>query len=148
MAGLFCVGMIAATLAPVAENWREKPNDGFPLSYYPMFSQSRGDSYVVSYIVGVDANGERRKLSHKLAGTGGFNQTRRQLNKFVREKRADELCRNIAAKIATDDRPDYTDVVEARIVTGTYHFADYFAGNTAPAKERIRATAKVKRGEP
>src|SRR5262249_22843254 len=39
--GVLSVVMIGATLSPVVENWREKPTDSFPLSYYPMFSQKR-----------------------------------------------------------------------------------------------------------
>ena len=42
----------------------------------------------------------------------------------------------------------YTELVEVRIVTGSYIFDDYFAGNTAPVKETVRAKAKVERGAP
>jgi hypothetical protein len=140
------VVMIGATLSPVVENWREKPTDSFPLSYYPMFSQKRAENYVVHYIVGLDAKGIKHPVPHKFAGSGGFNQTRRQINKVVREKRADELCQSIAVRLAADKSSTYDEIVTVQIVTGSYHFDDYFAGNTAPISERVRGKAQVKRG--
>jgi hypothetical protein len=146
-AGVFSVLMIGATLSPVVENWREDPKDNFPLSYYPMFSAKRSENYQVNYIVGLDTQGNRHLISHKFAGSGGFNQTRRQINKVVREKQADELCRSIAAKVARQEKSPYAEIVTVQIVTGTYRFADYFAGNKTPLSERVRASCPVPRGE-
>jgi hypothetical protein len=147
LAGLFSLAMIGATLSPITENWREKPTDSFPLSYYPMFSQKRAEKYQVHYMVGMDGQGNRHVIPYTFAGSGGFNQARRQLNKVVREKRADDLCNRIAARVAKATNAPYSDIVEVRIVTGSYRFVDYFAGNTAPLKETVRAKAKVQRGE-
>ena len=91
---------VFATLLPVKENWRERPKDSFPLSYYPMFTQKRGESYEVSYLVGVEADGEKRNLPYRLAGGGGFNQVRRQINKTISQDRADELARAVAGEAA------------------------------------------------
>jgi hypothetical protein len=146
---LFSLAMVGATLAPIVENWRETPRDSFPFSYYPMFSQKRGDSYVVHYIVGIDAKSERHPVSHKLAGSGGFNQTRRQINRMVREKKAPELAKTIATKIATGKRKDeYDHIVTVQVVTGTFRFDNYFAGDKKPEKERVRGSANVMRREP
>jgi hypothetical protein len=188
VAGLFSVVMLGATLAPVVENWKEQPQDSFPLSYYPMFSANRAEKYQVHYIVGLDQQGNRHLISYKFAGHGGFNQVRRQINKIVRDSRAedqadgdkkaevkpvrdkktggkaardkkagtkvvrdskvDELCQAIAAKIARETSPPYSEIVTVQIVTGTYRFDDYFAGNTTPLAEKVRGKAKVKRGGP
>jgi hypothetical protein len=148
LAALFSLGLIAATLAPVKENWRDEPKDSFPLSYYPMFSFKRSENYQVHYIVGFDKNGLRYLLPHRFAGSGGFNQTRRQLNKTVREKRAVELCKTIAARVARETDAPYCDIVTVKIVTGSYRFDDYFGGDIAPLSEKTRATAKVQRGAP
>jgi hypothetical protein len=147
LAGLFSLAMIAATFSPITENWQDKPTDSFPLSYYPMFSQKRADKYQVHYMVGIDRKGDRHTIAYTFAGSGGFNQARRQLNKFVREKRADEMCNKVAGRVAKATNAPYSDIVEVRIVTGSFRFDDYFAGNTTPLKETVRAKAKVKRGE-
>jgi hypothetical protein len=147
-AGLFSLLMIGATLSPIVENWREKPKDSFPLSYYPMFSAKRSENYQANYLVGLDARGNRHLISHKFAGSGGFNQTRRQINKVIREKQADALCRSIADKVARADKPPYTQIVTVQIVTGSFRFEDYFAGNKTPLSERVRASCRVGRGEP
>ena len=78
LAGLFGLLLMGATVAPIEQNWRPHPNDNFPFSYYPMFSEKRGEIYAVSYIVGLDVQGNRHLISHRLAGSGGLNQTRRQ----------------------------------------------------------------------
>jgi hypothetical protein len=146
-AGLFSVLLIVATLAPVAENWRSEPKDSFPLSYYPMFSAKRGETYQVNYIVGLDAKGNRHLIPHKFAGTGGgFNQTRRQINRYVDEKRGDELARSIAAALAREKKPPYSEIVTVRIVRGRFRFDDYFHGNKTPISESVRGSARVKRG--
>ena len=145
-AGIFGVAMIVATLSPVVENWRAEPKDNFPLSYYPMFSAKRGEAYTVHYLVGLDAADQRHVISHKMAGKGGFNSTRRQINKMVRESKSKELCRTVAAKVATSKDPALAAVTTVQVVTGSYRFDDYFHGNKAAINERVRATFKVDRG--
>jgi predicted DCC family thiol-disulfide oxidoreductase YuxK len=139
-ASVFSLLLSGATLAPIAQNWRPEPKDGFPFSYYPMFSQKRGDLYRVNYIVGLDTQGNRHLISHKLAGEGGFNQTRRQINRYVRQGTAEELCRSVAARVGRRNKPPYTEIVTVNIVRGAYRFDDYFAGNKAPVSERVRAS--------
>ena len=73
--------MVAAVFSPVAENWRDHPSDGFPLSYYPMFSRQRGEVYRQTHLVGVDAENNRILIPYRFAGAGGFNQVRRQINR-------------------------------------------------------------------
>jgi hypothetical protein len=148
-AGVFIALLIGATLSPIVQNWRSEPKDSFPLSYYPMFSTKRGETYQVNYIVGLDAKGDRHTIPHKFAGTGGgFNQTRRQINRYVDEKRGDELARSVAAAIAREKKPPYNEIVTVRIVRGRFRFDDYFHGNKNPISESVRGSAPVLRGEP
>ncbi len=42
------VALLGSVLVPIRQNWRAKPRDGFPLSYYPMFSAKRSGT-VPSY---------------------------------------------------------------------------------------------------
>src|SRR5690348_14225255 len=148
VAGLFGFLLMSATVAPVARDWRPHPKDNFPFSYYPMFSAKRGETYVVSYMVGLDGQGNRHLISHRLAGGGGLNQTRRQINKLIREDRADMLCQAVAGQVARQDPLPYSGIVTVRIVTGQFRFADYFGGNKAPLRERVHASCQVVRGEP
>src|SRR5205823_14357952 len=83
----------------------------------------------------------------RFAGSGGHNQTRRQIDRLVREGKAAMLCQEIADKVGSDAGPVYTHVVTVRVVTGEFRFDDYFSGNKTPEKERIRATCQVARTE-
>lgn len=137
---------IGAVLWPVVENWREEPEDGFPLSYYPMFTAKRSERVWITHLVGSDARGERRPIPYAYAGTGGLNQVRRQINRIVREGNAEALCRTVAARIALEEDARFADVVEVRIVTGRYLLADFYAGAKDPISERVRASCRVERG--
>jgi hypothetical protein len=147
-AAVCSVAAVLLVLSPVAENWheRERPRDSFPLSYYPMFSERRGATERVVYLVGLDANGGRRLLNYKYAGEGGLNQVRRQIRRTVGEGRAKELCRQVAEKVARrgDGR-----ITAVQVVTGEYDLDDYFTGrNRQPLVEEIHARRDVTRPRP
>ena len=151
-AGLFSLLLIGATLAPIVQNWRTKRGidteggargDSFPFSYYPMFSQKRSRLYKVNYLVGLDAQGNRHLISHEFAGEGGFNQTRRQIDKLIRRNRPHTLCRHVAAQVAEAIEPPTTEIVTVQIVTGAYEFAKYFVGDKRPVSELVRASCPV-----
>jgi len=134
---LLTVGVV---LSPIAENRRTPPKDSFPLSYYPMFSLKRAKRWRVTYLVGIDARGERRLLPYTCAGCGGLNQVRRQINRAVREGEADAVCRRVAASAALRRGGRFADLVEVRLVTGEYRLADYFGGKIEPRREHVRAS--------
>lgn len=140
LAGLFNALLVGAVLWPVLENWRGRPKDGFPLSYYPMFSLKRADATTVRYLVGLDARGERRLLSHTCAGTGGLNQVRRQINALVRTGEADALCKLVAADVATRSEERFPDIVTVQVVVGRYRLADFFAAKRGSVWERMEAS--------
>jgi len=151
-AGLFSLLLVGAILAPIMQNWRTKwgtdteagaRGDSFPFSYYPMFSQKRSGLYKVNYLAGLDAQGNRHLISHELAGQGGFNQTRRQINKLIRRSKAQALCRHVAAEVAEEIEPPYREIVTVQIVTGAYEFAKYFVGDKRPVSELVRASCPV-----
>ena len=147
LAGLVGFLLLGATLAPIVQNWRPNPRDSFPFSYYPMFSVKRGDTYVVNYLVGLDGQGNRHTIPFWFAGRGGHNQTRRQIDRLVREGKAVMLCESVADKVGSDADPVYSHLVTVRVVTGEFRFDDYFNGNKTPVKETIRATCQVARTE-
>jgi hypothetical protein len=147
VAGLFGLLLVGATLAPVVQHWRPEPKDSFPFSHYPMFSQKRDSLYRVSYMVGLDGQGNRHLIPHGFAGRGGFNQTRRQINRFIRDEKADTLCQAVALNVARDTTAAYRDIVEVRIVTGAFRYEDFFRGNKTPAQEQARASCRIVRGD-
>lgn len=142
--GLFLAGMV---LLPIRENWREEPKDDFPLSYYPMFTAKRRKLTDVMYLVGLDGgSGGRRLLPHTLAGIGGLNQVRRQINRAAREGHAGELCELIAGAVAASPKPKFADIQTVMIVKGAYRLPRYFDGETGPYRERVVASCAVERG--
>ena len=152
VAGLFSLLLIGAILAPIQQNWRTKRGmdteggargDSFPFSYYPMFSLKRGQLYKVNYLVGLDAQGNRHPISHELAGEGGFNQTRRQIDRLNRRRKGHTLCRHVAANVAGKRKPPYTEIVTVQVVTGAYEFAKYFVGDKRPLSEVVRASCPI-----
>lgn len=137
--------LVAAVLSPIHQTWRSRPRDGFPLSYYPMFTAKRKASGQVTHLVGVTADGETRFLPHGLAGSGGLNQVRRQLARSARRGTADRVCAAVAAKVAASGERGLADLVEVRVVTCEYRFDDFHAGRRAPMTERIHARLAVGR---
>jgi hypothetical protein len=137
--------MIGATVSPIVENWREKPQDNFPLSYYPMFTKKRSEKQRITHIVGLNPQSERHMISYKYAGTGGLNQVRKQIAETVRNGHAAHLCQAVASRIADAKGTRWQEVMTIRIVTGSYRLADYFSGNKMPASEAIHATCAVER---
>ena len=146
-AGVFGALLVGAVLLPVVQNWRERPKDSFPLSYYPMFSLKRSGCTTVRYLVGLDAGGGRHLLPHTYAGTGGLNQVRRQINKVVRGGEAETLCRLVAARVAQEDEDRFAGVTTVQVVFGRYRLTDFFADRRGSVWERMDASRTAERVE-
>ncbi|MGF1471221.1 MAG: hypothetical protein ACFB50_05680 [Rubrobacteraceae bacterium] len=144
-AGGLSILTVGATLWPLVRNWREDPEDDFPLSHYPMFSAKRPEKVRVTHLVGLDGRGKRYLIPYKYAGGGGMNQVRRQINRTVREGRADALCQTVAARISLEKESSFAGVVTVQVVTGRYRLADYFSGAREPLSENVRASCPVRR---
>ncbi len=142
------VALLCAVLLPLKENWSAKPQDSFPLSHFPMFTDRRGETYEVTYLVGLDASGNQRKIRHTYAGTGGFNQVRRQIRKTVRKGGAADLCQSVAARVARVKRGELAEVNQVRVVTGEYRLNAFFAGDKTPVAEETHAVCNVERRKP
>jgi hypothetical protein len=147
-AGVFSALMICAVLWPVQENWRAKPHDNFPLSYYPMFTAEREGKLKLTYMVGITAQGERLVIPYRYASKGGLNMVRKQIRKRVAQGGAAALAQSVAARLARKKRDHrLAGVVTVQIVTGRYRLAEYFAGNKTPLKEKVHASCAVERVE-
>ncbi len=140
------VFIIILILSPLLENWASKPKDNFPLSYYPMFSKKRKATYGLYYFVGYDADQNRHKISYKIAGTGGFNQVRRQIKKAAKSSNADLYTKKVAERIIKRKEHPYDKLIKIELVKGYYHLEKYFLKqDTLPVHERKVAHYKIKR---
>jgi hypothetical protein len=144
-AGAMSLVLLALVASPVIENWKADPDDDFPLSYYPMFTDDRSDRQRLNYLIGIDDSGNRQLLESQLVGPGGVNQARRQMSKLIGQKRAPQLCRSVASRVA-DSAKRHKDIVQVEIVTGTFRMSDFFGGSTpSPSSEDVRARCPVLR---
>lgn len=143
LATMLIVAVLGAVLFPIAQNWSDRPRDNFPLSYYPMFTNSRTNEYTVTHLVGIDHRGEERILPYWLAGRGGFNQVRKQIRKWVRNGEATRLGLVVAGRVAQRDDDYFREVVAVEVVTGVYRLDDYFLGSTGPVRREVHARVAV-----
>jgi hypothetical protein len=139
------VGLVGATLRPVIENWREKPRDGFPFSYYPMFSAKRQRHVEVTHLIGITARGTRHVIPATVAGTGGLNQIRKQIRRTVREGRAQELAASVADTLRTHGLDEFERVA---VVTGRFDMHAFYAGDRRPVALTVHAVEPVRRRAP
>ncbi len=138
--------VLGAIFWPVSENWKAKPKDAFPLSYFPMFSYKRDAVHELSYFVGYDANNNRYQIHYDYIGSGGFNQVRRQLNKKVRRDKGPQLTEKVAKRLAKSKDAPYSDIVRVDLVTGHYHLENYFLkGEKQPLSETVLASKTIER---
>lgn len=138
---------IAATLlvlaSPIVQNWRSKPVDSFPLSYYPMFSAQRGTTFTGQSIVGVDERGQRRVLPYQFAGNGGFNQVRRQVRAKVKAERSAELCAGVAKRLRRSRRDEWHQLRAVQVLTVTHDMKKFFARGPSQISEHVHADCAV-----
>lgn len=140
---LFSITLCMIVTWPAQENFKEKPKDSFPLSYYPMFTTFRPPEYAVSHPAAADINNKVYNLPFTIAGSGGFNQTRRQISRSVRDGHAQLLCDNIAAKIPHIDLRTDAPLKSVAIITSVYNLEAYYKGEKKPLKRIVRAISKV-----
>jgi len=142
----FSVAVLFAILLPVRENWKEKPKDSFPLSYFPMFSSKRDSICTVNYFVGYDTLGNRYYIPHALVGAGGFNQVRRQVNKKVRSENVEKITQKVAKKVAKCQEVPYCHLVRIALVRGDFDLNNYFQkGIKMPQHEKVIFTKTIER---
>jgi hypothetical protein len=144
VAAVLSAVILVAVLSPVIENWRRDPNDSFPLSYYPMFTDRREEVPRFNHVIGRDGQGNRITIPYSYIGSGGMNQVRRQINRSVSRGDAPRLCQAVASRLARTSRAPYADVRSLEVVTGSYRLATYFGGgDKTPVDERVRAICQV-----
>ena len=144
---VFSLAAVTLIGIPVIQNFREKPDDGFPLSYYPMFSKERHGVTELSHPIGIREDGTTIDLHYRTVSRGGMNQVRRQIRKIIRNGDGKELCHDVAEHVAKSRRKEYQDIVAVAIVTDTYDFHEFFSGNRTPRRRKVIARCAVKRND-
>ena len=88
-----------AVLSPLGRTRRQ--DDSFPLSNYPMFTHNPKDTTGIERAVGITAGGAEVRLSPELSGgTVEVIHAAQTLTNAVRRGEADELCTEIAGRVA------------------------------------------------
>ncbi|HSL56527.1 MAG TPA: hypothetical protein VK866_01665 [Acidimicrobiales bacterium] len=136
---LVLVAVVGAMVAPAL--WRP-PTDGYPLSTYPMFAGDRGPESVVATAVGLDAAGDRHRLSPELiSGSDEPMLAIATVSRSVRDGRADALCAEIARRVAASGR----DLEAVDVVVERHDSVAFFAGDGTPTTVTSHATCPVER---
>lgn len=136
------ISVTMALLVTVASPAWPHADDGFPLSTYPMFSYPRASTSLVETVVGVDAEGRQAPLTPSLVG--GTSQVKQALSttrRAINEGHADALCREVAARVARDERRASTVAIE--VVRERWHADDAGRPGATPAERRVYAHCEV-----
>jgi hypothetical protein len=125
---IFSVLVVAATLSPAL---REPPRDSFPLSTYPMFSSVPKRAWL-DVIVGFDAAGDEHRIPPRLVANIEVMQAAETIRHAVRQRRAPQLCAEVAARVSAD--PDFDHVVRLEVQRRKFDPLTYFM---SPPSERL-----------
>jgi hypothetical protein len=124
---------------------RAPDDDGFPLSTYPMFAAPRPTELTMAFAQGIARDGQPRPLSPGDLGTGevmqAFSTLQRAADAGPEERAA--LCAAIAGRVGRG--AEYRDVVEIRVVRGTYDAVEHIARGAPARREAILARCPVDR---
>jgi len=143
------LGFTVAVLYPGHRSFnRHSGPDGYPLSWYPMFSGKRDDTLKVTYMYALDAKGKRYTIPYNYWARGGFNQGRSQLRKAVRQgkKATIKKCEFVAERLAKKKSGWRSRVEKVRVAKGRFDVEQFFVeGNREPLRELIKAECPVVR---
>jgi len=145
-AATFAAAVLAAVLSPLVQYRRPLGErvDGFPLSWYPMFSAKRRRRAWVTHAVGVTSGGGWRYLPCAALGPGGINQVRRQLYRVVvTERRADAYVLALAERVAT--RRDCADLVGVEVWRTRFDLDECLLNRTVQGRHEVLARASLPR---
>ena len=132
-AGIVAGVAVLAVLSPLGRTRRQ--DDSFPLSNYPMFTHNPRDTTGIERAVGITAGGAEVRLSPELSGgTVEVIHAAQTLTNAVRRGEADELCAEIAGRVAESD---LTGVVEVVVTTDRFEIVDGLRSDDPQPVERV-----------
>ncbi len=113
--------------------------DSFPLSTFPMFAADIDRTQSVDTAVAVAADGTTIRLTPEdIAGTTVVNQAASVVTTAIVGGRADELCTDIARRLAGGPGP-----VAVEVVTERYDAVRWFDGDRTPVDRVVHARCVV-----
>jgi hypothetical protein len=108
-----------------------------------MFSKRRRKNTKIIYVACVHFDGTRHPLSHQDLGSGGFNQVRHQLNRLVKQDRAQAYATALAAR--RTEKKGCQGAVRVEIVRGTFNLDACMLNRRVHGTETILANAELPR---
>jgi hypothetical protein len=135
------VGVVAvgAVLVPLG---RDLGADSLPLSNYPMFTARRAQVTSIERAIGIAPDGTEHVLGPELTGgTVEVIHAAQTIVDAIRAGKADELCAEIAARVAESGEADTTEIIVVRERFDVITSLD--DDNPAPVDRRIHARCEV-----
>lgn len=138
-AALVGVVAVGAVLVPL---WRDLDQDSLPLSNYPMFTVRRPQVTSIERAIGIAVDGSEHVLAPELSGgTVEVIHAAQTIVDAIRAGSADDLCEEIAARVADSDDERTTDVA---IVTERFDVvAALRTDDPQPMDRRVHARCEV-----
>jgi hypothetical protein len=138
-AALVGVVAVGAVLVPL---WRDLDQDSLPLSNYPMFTVRRPQVTSIERAIGIAVDGSEHVLAPELSGgTVEVIHAAQTIVDAIRAGSADDLCEEIAARVADSDDERTTDVA---IVTERFDVvAALRSDDPQPMDRRVHARCEV-----
>lgn len=147
-AAVVTLGFTLATLAPMVPDAEGRKSDGFPFSWYPMFSQARPARERVTWVRARLGDGTTRPVSVVYWTRGGLTEGRSQLEAAIRGGPAamDRFCGRLAETLGRRRRGWEARVEGLELLRSTWTLEGYFASDTpTPLDERVLRTCEVRR---
>lgn len=136
--------LLGLVLAPAfREPWAQ---DSFPLSTYPMFSQTRPREMRVAHAVAVRSDGERAPVPPQLvAGTSEVLQSMAVVRRALRqgERRQRRLCRRIARRVERTEVAELGGARRIELSVDRFDTVAYFEEAAEPLERRVFARCPV-----
>ena len=134
---------VGALYYPLRQYLRDAEDrvDGFPLSYYPMFSKRRRQMAKVIYAVAVHRDGSQNYLPQEVLGSGGFNQVRHQLNRIVKWEHTEEYATTLAHRLAAD--PRWNQFLHVEVVRGRFNLDECLLNRKVQGTTTVLAVADI-----
>ena len=134
---LVSIVLLGATLSPIRHDPRQREDDDFPLSTYPMFASPRSTRLTLDYVVAWTARGERWHVPPPSIGSSEVLQANRIIQRAIAggPEAMLQLCRRIASRVPAV-RPD---VVVVTLVRGDHDAVELLAhGVRGDEREHVR----------
>jgi len=146
------IGFCVAVASPIERNFnRRRASDGYPLSWYPMFSGLRTNTLKTKYMYGLGEDGRHYMIPYTHWARGGFNQGRTQLGDAIRAGRKASMrkCEKVAQRLAKRKRGWRSRVKTVRVAKGRFDVERFFIdGQREPEREFVVAECTVNREPP